>query len=472
MASAQWLLNDTSVAGGSYWTAESGSSYKLKNISGASSSRITSSPTPYEGAGCYRIPTDGNNLYEITDSSNNSLTGNTYYFDSYVYTRSSPADDILLLITGDNIDFEYSWVLIKNDGTLEIKTYDTVNETLVRTASSSGACPDNEWFRVQVKVTAAGITETRLFKGAGINGTSPDTTLTFSAGYGTFDILYGGSNNGSTVAAAVDDIKFDNTAYPTRGGTAHTASGTSTITATATASMSNARVGAGSGTGTATGTGAASRGQSVTGSASVTASATAAMSSTQVIGASGTGTASGTATGSTSSPSVVTISGSATITGTGTSTASVAMAQTATATGTVIATSSVDFIVTPPITLQSNGTVIADSSGEMAKTMPIESTGTATATSQADATHTYYIFKPPTREISPLSLDPYYELVGYFQGRTLVKRDGVWKLVQNRQEDWLDQCEYVFKGGCENRVTGAEKAELESAGYTVETRTS
>lgn len=254
------------------------------------------------------------------------------------------------------------------------------------------------------------------------------------------------------------------------GGTAHTASGTSTITATGTGTMRNARVGAGTGTGTATGTGAASRGQSVTGSASVTASATAAMSSTQVIGASGTGTATGTASASVAG--VVTISGSATITGTGTSTASVAMAQTATATGTVIATSSVDFIVIPPITLQSNGTVIADSSGEMAKTMPIESTGTATAASQADATHTYYIFKPPTREISPLSLDPYYELVGYFQGRTLVKRDGVWKLVQNRQEDWLDQCEYVFKGGCENRVTGAEKAELESAGYTVETRTS
>lgn len=124
------------------------------------------------------------------------------------------------------------------------------------------------------------------------------------------------------------------------------------------------------------------------------------------------------------------------------------------------------------LTVGSNGTVVADASGEMAKTMPIESTGTATATSQAEAAHTYYIFKPPTREISPLSLDPYYELVGYFQGRTLVKRDGVWKVVQNRQEDWLDQCEYVFKGGCENRVTGAQKAELESAGYTVETRTS
>jgi hypothetical protein len=30
----------------------------------------------------------------------------------------------------------------------------------------------------------------------------------------------------------------------------------------------------------------------------------------------------------------------------------------------------------------------------------------------------------------------------------------------------------VFKGGRENRINGTEKAELESAGYTVETRTS
>lgn len=253
-------------------------------------------------------------------------------------------------------------------------------------------------------------------------------------------------------------------------GTAHTAAGTATGTATGTAAMSNAGVGAGSSTETATGTAAASNQRALAASATGTASGTAAMSRTQAMSASGTGTATGTAAGSITA--VVTISGSATITGTGTSTASVAMAQTATATGTVVATSSVDFIVIPPITLQSNGTVIADSSGAMAKTMPYESTGTATATSQAGATHTYYIFKPPTREISPVSLDPYYQLVGYHQGRTLVKRDGVWKLVQNRQEDWLDQCEYVFKGGCENRVNGTQKTELESAGYTVETRTS
>ena len=490
MASAQWLLNDTSVASNAYWTAESGSSYKLKNVSGSTRSRITSSPSPYEGSGCYRIVTNANDTYQLFDSSNNAITGGTYYFDTYVYTRSSPVDEIQVLVTGEDFFAEYSWVLVQSDGKLLIKTYDPVNSVLERTASSAGACPDDEWFRVQVKATAAGITETKLFKGTGINGTTADTTLTFSAAYNSFNRLYGGNNNGVN-GAAVDDIKFDNTAYPTRS-TAHTAAGTATGTATGTAAMSNAGTLQATATGTATGTAAASNQRVLDGSATgtatgtatanvtslitvdasatVTASGAASMASTQIIGGSGTGTATGTTSASVAG--VVTISGSATITGTGTSTASVAMAQTATATGTVVATSSVDFIVIPPITLQSDGTVVAEGSAAMGKTMQLEATATATATSDAGMTHTFYIFKPPTREISPLSLDPYYQLVGYFQGRTLVKRDGVWKLVQNRQEDWLDQCEYVFKGGRENRINGTEKTELESAGYTVETRTS
>jgi hypothetical protein len=122
--------------------------------------------------------------------------------------------------------------------------------------------------------------------------------------------------------------------------------------------------------------------------------------------------------------------------------------------------------------LQSNGTVIADSSSEMAKTMPYESTGTALGVSSAGMAHSYYIFTPPSREISPISLDPYAGIVGYNLGKTLVRRDGVWKLVQNKRKEWLDQCEYVFLGGRDNRITGEEKAALESAGYTVETRTS
>jgi len=469
MASAQWLLNDTSVVTGAFWTAESGSSYKLENRYASTLSRTTTSPTPYEGAGCYQSPPSSDLITRFYDSSTNQITGGTYYVDFYAYIKSSPSGDGYFYFCGNDTAVEYSSSFVNASAQMAIATYDNVFGYIELTQTSSNTVPRDAWFRFQGKVVSGGFAEAKLYKGTNINGATADNTLTSTVSYSAFEYL--SVAGGAIVNGGIyfDNIKFDNTAYPTRG-TAHTASGTSTITATGTAAMRNARVGAGSATGTATGTGAASRGQSVTGSASVTASATAGMSSTQVIGASGTGTATGTASASVAG--VVTISGSATITGTGTSEASVAMAQTATATGTVIATSSVDFIVIPPITLQSNGTVIADSSGEMAKTMPIESTGTATGTSQADATHTYYIFKPPTREISPLSLDPYYELVGYFQGRTLVKRDGVWKLVQNRQEDWLDQCEYVFRGGCENRVTGAEKAELESAGYTVETRTS
>jgi hypothetical protein len=531
MASAQWLLNDTSVTSGSYWTAESGSSYKLKNVSGSTLSRITSSPTPYEGAGCYRIMTNGLDTYQLFDSSNNAITGGTYYWDSYVYTRSSPADDILLLITGfDAPLYEYTWVLVVSSGELVIRTYDLIDDTLTRSTTSSGVCPDNEWFRVQVKATAAGITETKLFKGTGINGTTPNNTLTFAAAYTSFVRLYGGTSNGTGAGAALDNIKFDNTAYPTRSSsTAHTAAGTATGTATGTAAMSNARTLQATATGTATGTAAASNQRTLAASASATASGTAAMSSTQamsvsgsvtasgtaamsrtqVIGGSGTGTGTGTANGSTTG--IVTFGGTGTGTATGTGgiekvtnlyrsgevyrnvslyPASIDLVTAGgTATGTATGTGGVEKVTNPyrfGNVYRNAGTypggaalvgcdpsiIVAAGSAAMTKTRYLEATATATATSDAGMTHTFYVFKPPTREISPLSLDPYYQLVGYFQGRTLVKRDGVWKLVQNRQEDWLDQCEYVFKGGRENRINGTEKAELESAGYTVETRTS
>ena len=377
MASARWLLNDTSVTQGSFWTAESGSSYKLKNVSGGTLSRITSSPTPYEGAGCYRITTNGFDTYQLFDSSNNAITGGTYYWDSYVYTRSSPADDILLLITGvDDPLYEYTWVLVVSSGELEIRTYDLVNATLTRSATSAGACPDNEWFRVQVKATAAGITETKLFKGTGINGTTPDNTLTFAAAYTSFIRLYGGTANSSNVGAALDDIKFDNTAYPTRSSsTAHTASGTSTITATGTAAMSNARVGAGSGTGTATGTGAASRGQSVTGSASVTASATAAMSSTQVIGGSGTGTASGTADALVTA--LVTIDGAGSATASATAGAS--STQVFAGSATITATGTADSSIRPLVTVDGAGTITATGATTASKQQTLAASATATA---------------------------------------------------------------------------------------------
>jgi len=233
-------------------------------------------------------------------------------------------------------------------------------------------------------------------------------------------------------------------------GTAQTAAATNTTTDTGTATASNAKQATGTQTETATGTTAATLSQLSSGTSSITASGTAAMSIAQKTFGTSSITVAGTAVASTSSPSVVSITGLSGITITGTC----------------------NFIVTPATKIDGISTTVIDGSATMAKTMPFDSTGTTTATSSAGVSHTYYIFKPPTREIAPLSLDPYAELVGYYQGKTLVKRDGVWKLVQNKRQDWLDQCEYVFPGGRENRVNGTQKTELESAGYTVETRTS
>jgi hypothetical protein len=289
-------------------------------------------------------------------------------------------------------------------------------------------------------------------------------------------------------------------------GTAHTAAASATATATGTAAMSSSRVGAGSGSETATGTAAASNLRVLAGSATATASGTAAMVKTQIIDGSGTGTASGvgnaantrllagsatvTAIGTSDTTVTKEANASATVTATGTSeilkTKNVSASGSATAsgtgaiaavfaidgTGTVTASGSVDFSVTPVTIMNGNGTVVAEGSTAVAKTMQLAATATATATSSGGMTHTFYVFSPPTREISPVSLDPYFQLVGYLQGRTLVRRSGVWKLVQNKRQEYLDESEYVFLGGCQNRINGTEKAALESAGYTVETRTS
>ena len=515
MASEQWLLNDTSVANSAYFTAVTGGSYKLQNTIGATANRVTSSPTPYEGAGCYAsgIANESGVLFRSSASADLTGTSGTYYFDAYVYLPTGFTDLVAPILTGENTLFEYSWVQPNANTSLSFGGYDPINGLISANTTATGKFSTNAWFRVQAKTNQYGMNEFRVFVGGNIDGASPSTTVTsinFNTTYGhsTYATLYGMVGNGSTYPIYLDSIKFNDAAYPTRS-TAHTAAGSATGTATGTAAMSNARVGAGSGTGTATGTGAASRGQSVTGSASVTASATAAMSSTQVIGGSATGTATGTSNGSTTG--IVTIS----VTGTGTASGTAGIEKVTNlyrsgnvyrnvslypasidlvtaggaGSGTATGTGGIEKITNPyrsgnvyrnagtypggaPLIRCGTSTIVAQGSAEMTKTRWLDGAGTALATSSAGITHSFYIFNPPTREISPVSLDPYYELVGYFQGRTLVKRDGVWKLVQNRQEDWLDQCEYVFKGGCENRVTGAEKAELESAGYTVETRTS
>lgn len=372
MASEQWLLNDTSVLNNAYFTAV-GSSYKLQNVNGATLSRTTTNPTPYEGSGCYRSGSTSEFFY-VCNSAGAVLTGGTYYFDAYIYTRSSTTDEGYFLNTGNDSTIEYVGAAVNGAGAFGITTYDTVNGLVDQSWSATGTCPDDAWFRIQVKATAAGITEVKLFKGTNINGTTADSTRTYTAGYTSFERLYGGGAYAGNGILAFDDIKFDNTAYPTRG-TAHTASGTSTITATGTAAMSNARVGAGSGTGTATGTGAASNQRTLEGSASVTASATAEMSSTQVIGASGTGTASGTADAAVTA--LVTISGAGSATASATAGAS--STQVFAGSATVTATGAADASIRPIVTVDGAGTITATGAGTASKQQTLAATATATA---------------------------------------------------------------------------------------------
>lgn len=381
MASEQWLLNDTSVASNAYFTAVTGGSYKLQNTIGATANRVTSSPTPYEGAGCYASGISNEDGVRFRSSASADLTGTsgTYYFDAYVYLPTGFTDFVAPILTGEDTLVEYSWVQPNADTSLSFGGYDTFNGLILANTTATGKFSTNAWFRVQAKTNQYGMNEFRVFVGGNIDGASPSTTVTsvnFNTTYGhsTYARLYGMVGNGSTYPIYIDNIKFDNTAYPTRG-TAHTAAGSATGTATATASMSNARVGAGTGTGTATGTGAASRGQSVTGSASVTASATAAMSSTQVIGASGTGTASGTAAGAVTA--LVTISGAGTATASATAGAS--STQVFAGSAIVTATGTADASIRPLVTVDGVGTITATGATTASKQQTLAATASATA---------------------------------------------------------------------------------------------
>jgi hypothetical protein len=86
------------------------------------------------------------------------------------------------------------------------------------------------------------------------------------------------------------------------------------------------------------------------------------------------------------------------------------------------------------------------------------------------ATYRYYLTSQSMERGFPTS-NAYGHFLRHRVGKTLVKRDGVWLLVRNKRQDWLDGCDVVLRGGYDNEVTLAQKAELEALGYLIETRT-
>ena len=376
MASEQWLLNDTSVASGAYFTA-AGATYKLKNSTGVTKNRVTSSPTPIEGSGCYASDPNNNRFIFQTSASVN-FTG-TNYIDFYVYFASAITGNVNALIAaGNDTVFEYSWANVLANGAMEFASFDVVFGTRSWETTSSGVFPDNEWVRVQVFSNANGVNTFRLFKGLNLNGTSPDTTITknFNGLFSAYEVLViGQNNNGDANTFFFDSIKFDNTDYPTR----LQASATATATATGTAAMSNARTLQATATGTATGTAAASNQRTLDASASATASGTAAMSSTQAMSASGSVTASGTAAADVTS--VVTVDASATVTASGT--ASMASTQAMSASATITATGLADGSIRPLVTVDGAGTITATGTTTFNKSQALAASASATASATA-----------------------------------------------------------------------------------------
>jgi hypothetical protein len=227
MASEQWLLNDTSVADNAYFTAVTGGSYKLQNTFGSTRSRITSSPTPYEGAGCYRSGIGNESGMRFRSSASADLTGTsgTYYFDCYVYLPTGFTDLVAPILTGNDAAVEYSWVQPNANTSLSFGGYNPVDGLISANTTATGKFSTNAWFRVQAKTNQYGMNEFRVFVGGNIDGASPSTTVTpfdFGATYGhsTYPVLYGMVGNGSTYPIYLDSIKLDNAAYPTRSASA------------------------------------------------------------------------------------------------------------------------------------------------------------------------------------------------------------------------------------------------------------
>lgn len=92
----------------------------------------------------------------------------------------------------------------------------------------------------------------------------------------------------------------------------------------------------------------------------------------------------------------------------------------------------------------------------------------------AGATFSYETYVPPRyflvgprREIGWSTGSAFDELTFHTTEKTVVLRDGVWRAVSNRRQDWLDACDVVFRGGYVNEVTADQAVSLEAAGFTV-----
>lgn len=230
MAETRWRLDDASIPGvpvGGYNHASSNASYSLNNISGVNISRTASSPSPYEGVGCYQGSQGDpdSNLWSVTKfngSGYQDVTGQVCYIDMLLYFGGS-SKYITPFTTGNNTTLEYSWVNLNTfNGKIGIYTYAefAFPQSQTRVESASGQVPANEWCRLLVVLGEKGPVGVQLFKGLNILETIPDTSITWDAStFSNYEWLAGGAGNSGTY---FDDIILNDTTSPNRSASTST----------------------------------------------------------------------------------------------------------------------------------------------------------------------------------------------------------------------------------------------------------
>lgn len=230
MTETRWRLDDPSIPGipvGAYAHTASNTGYSLNNISGGTISRTTSSPSPYEGTGCYQGSQNAtdNNLWSVTKLNGSvyqDLAGQSCYIDLFLYFGGS-SKYITPFTTGNDTTQEYTWVSLNSEfGTVGIYTYGTFDspQSQTRAVSSTGIVPANQWTRVVISIGSKGPTQCNFFKGTNILGYIPDATVSWTGStYSNYQWLYGGAGNSGTY---FDDIILNDVSSPNRGGSTST----------------------------------------------------------------------------------------------------------------------------------------------------------------------------------------------------------------------------------------------------------
>jgi hypothetical protein len=219
MSQNRWSF-DASTASAANIAKIGSLSTELVNNTGATLTPVSSPMTPV-GAGYYSMPTTAEGGKVLSFTSLNPSPG-VFYLDMYAYWDASPgARWVPLSHVHYSYGYDtYSWVEITGAGQLNCPVYYNVDAGYYYDNPGSIVVPSGERFRLQIGLSGqvdaySGSLTVRLFKGANLNGTTPDATLSsvnasVAAG-GTFTMFGTTGRN-----LYVDDIILDDSGYPSR----------------------------------------------------------------------------------------------------------------------------------------------------------------------------------------------------------------------------------------------------------------